>query len=63
MHITAPVLEPGQEADIEVAIHLDPVRFTPAHGYVTALRLIRDSEAPLDVPIAITPIESSTAFA
>ena len=63
VRINRQVLQPGDEAEIEVGIHLDSARFAAGRRYVSALRLVRNGEDPLEMPIAITPTEHSNAAA
>jgi hypothetical protein len=55
IHINRPRLEPGDEAEVTVGIHLDSARFATGHRYVSALRLLRQGDRSLDMPLAITP--------
>src|SRR5512138_2510194 len=40
VRINRPFLQPGDEAEVEVGIHLDAARFAAGHRYVSALRLV-----------------------
>jgi hypothetical protein len=63
IHITRSWLEPGDEAEIEVGVHLDSAQFVAGRRYVSAFRFSASGGEPVDMPISITPTEPSPAAA
>ena len=63
VHITRSLLEPGDQAEIEVGVHLESPLFVAGRRYVSALRCNASGGEPVDMPISITPTEPSNAAA
>jgi hypothetical protein len=51
--IDRPVLDPGEEANVRLSIHLAPEQFVPGLAYVGAMRVARRGDSPFDVPLQV----------
>jgi hypothetical protein len=58
--IDRPVLEPGEEANVRLSIHLAPERFVPGLAYVGAMRVARRGDPPFDVPLQVVATARSS---
>lgn len=63
VHITRSLLEPGDQAEVEVGVHLESAQFVAGRRYVSALRFSASGGEPVDMPVSITPTEPSNAAA